>query len=161
MVGVHVVELLCMWVVVSLLSLWTPAAIDSFCIDFFSLLSTAVSLVIWWTFRDMTQAVKFGGLLWCSGQLGLLPATGTFAGDTTALQADQALKNLSAICREAGTSLTKALRCTIYLVDLADFATVNAIYERCFEAPFPARATVQVTALPKGGRIEIDAVVAL
>lgn len=108
-----------------------------------------------------SQGVKYAGLLWCSGQLGLLPATGVFAGDTTVLQAEQALRNLSAICREAGTSLTKALRCTIYLIDLADFAAVNKIYESYFEAPYPARATVQVAALPKGGRVEIDAVVAL
>lgn len=108
-----------------------------------------------------SQAVKAGGLLWCSGQLGLLPATGAFASDDTAQQAEQCLRNLDAICREAGTGLSKAIRCTIYLTDLADFAAVNAVYARWFEAPFPARATVQVSALPKGARIEIDAVVGL
>jgi 2-iminobutanoate/2-iminopropanoate deaminase len=108
-----------------------------------------------------SQAVKAGGLLWCSGQLGLLPASGAFASDDTAQQAEQCLRNLDAICREAGTGLSKAIRCTIYLVDLADFAAVNAVYARWFEAPFPARATVQVSALPKGARVEIDAVVGM
>ncbi len=107
-----------------------------------------------------SQAVRHAGLLWCSGQLGLNPASGQLREGTIA-QADQALRNLEAVCREAGTSLTKALRLTVYLVDLGEFAEVNKVYESFFEAPFPARATVQVTALPKGGRVEIDAVVAL
>jgi 2-iminobutanoate/2-iminopropanoate deaminase len=108
-----------------------------------------------------SQAVRHGGLLWCSGQLGLDPASGAFKGDATVAQAEQALRNLDAICREAGTSLGKALRLTIYLVDLADFQAVNQVYQTFFESPYPARATVQVAALPKGGRVEIDAVVAL
>ncbi len=108
-----------------------------------------------------SQAVRHGGLLWCSGQLGLNPSKGTLVADTTKEQAEQALRNLDAICREAGTSLSKALRLTIYLIDLSEFQTVNAVYETFFESPFPARATVQVSALPRGGRVEIDAVVAL
>lgn len=108
-----------------------------------------------------SQAVRHGGYLWCSGQLGLRPADGVFAADDAARQAEQALRNLEAICREAGTSLAKAVKCTVYVVDLADFAAVNKVYEGFFEAPFPARATVQVAALPRGGRVEIDAVVAL
>jgi 2-iminobutanoate/2-iminopropanoate deaminase len=108
-----------------------------------------------------SQAVKQGGLLWCSGQLGLHPQKGVLVGDGTRQQAEQALRNLDAICREAGTSLGKALRLTVYLVDLGEFQTVNEVYAQFFEAPYPARATVQVAALPKGGRVEIDAVVAL
>lgn len=108
-----------------------------------------------------SQAVKYGGLLWCSGQLGIRPSDGAFVADDTALQAQQALRNLEAICCEAGTSLGKALRLTIYLVDLADFQALNQVYATFFESPYPARATVQVAALPKGGRVEIDAVVAL
>ena len=107
-----------------------------------------------------SQAIRHGGLLWCSGQLGLDPRSGALA-DGTAAQARQALDNLAAICREGGTSLQRALRCTIYLVDLADFAEVNRIYQDHLAEPFPARATVQVAALPKGARVEIDAVVAL
>lgn len=108
-----------------------------------------------------SQAVKHNGLLWCSGSLGIVPASGEFAANDTAAQTQQALRNLEALCGEAGTSLGKALRLTIYLVDLADFQAVNKIYASFFEAPYPARVTVQVTALPKGGRVEIDAVVAL
>lgn len=106
-----------------------------------------------------SQAIGSGHLLWCSGQLGVDPATGTLVGPDTAAQTARALDNLEAVCREAGTTLAHALRCTIYLVDLADFTLVNAIYEKRFTAPFPARVTIQVAALPRGGRIEIDAVV--
>jgi len=108
-----------------------------------------------------SQAVREGGTLWCSGQLGLDPVRGTLVSQDTGEQARQALQNLDAICREAGTSLAKAVRCTVYLVDLADFAAVNAIYADFFEEPYPARATVQVVALPKGGRVEIDAIVTM
>jgi 2-iminobutanoate/2-iminopropanoate deaminase len=108
-----------------------------------------------------SQAVKSGGLLWLSGQLGLEPGSGQFAADDTAIQAEQCLRNLDAICREAGAGLSRAVRCTIYLTDLADFKAVNEVYARWFEAPYPARATVQVAALPRGARIEIDAVVEL
>jgi reactive intermediate/imine deaminase len=108
-----------------------------------------------------SQAVRHGGLLWCSGQLGLKPTSGAFPSDLAAAQAEQALRNLEAICQDAGTSLGKALRLTIYLTDLADFQAVNQVYAGFFEAPYPARATVQVAALPKGGKVEIDAVVAL
>ena len=106
-----------------------------------------------------SQGVLHGGLLWCSGQLGLDPARGTLVDGGTAAQAEQALRNLDAVCREAGTALSRAVRCTIYLTDLADFVAVNETYARWFESPFPARATVQVAALPKGAAVEIDAVV--
>lgn len=108
-----------------------------------------------------SQAIKAGGFLWCSGQLGLTPASGSFASQDTAVQAEQCLRNLDAICREAGTSLSKAVKCGIFLADLADFAAVNEVYARWFEAPFPARATVQVARLPKDAKVEIDAVVEL
>jgi 2-iminobutanoate/2-iminopropanoate deaminase len=108
-----------------------------------------------------SQAVKHGGLLWCSGQLGLRPGNGDLVGDDTAKQTQQALSNLDAVCREAGTSLAKALRLTVYLVDMGDFPAMNAVYAGFFEVPYPARVTIQAAALPKGGRVEIDAVVAL
>lgn len=108
-----------------------------------------------------SQAVKHGGLLWCSGQLGLRPGKSEFVAEDSAAQAQQALRNLEAICTEAGTSLSKALRLTVYLIDLADFQAVNQVYATFFEAPYPARVTVQVAALPKGGRVEIEAVIAL
>jgi len=108
-----------------------------------------------------SQAIRHDGMLWCSGQLGLLPDKGVLVGESTVAQAEQALRNLESICREAGTSLSKAVRITIFMIDLSEFQAVNTLYESFFEAPFPARATVQVSALPKGGRIEIDAIVAL
>jgi 2-iminobutanoate/2-iminopropanoate deaminase len=106
-----------------------------------------------------SQAICSGHLLWCSGQLGVDPGSGQLVGEDTASQAMRALDNLEAVCQAAGTRLDLALRCTVYLVDLADFTVVNAIYEKRFSAPFPARVTVQVAALPRGGRVEIDAVV--
>ena len=108
-----------------------------------------------------SQGIRSGNLVWCSGQLGVDPVTGTLVASDTAAQTARALDNLEAVCRQAGTTLAHAVRCTIYLVDLADFTLVNAIYEKRFTAPFPARVTIQVAALPRGGRIEIDAVVAV
>ena len=107
-----------------------------------------------------SRAIAHGGLLWCSGALGL-GADGALVEGGTVAQARQALTNLKVLCASAGTDLTKALRCTVYLVDLADFEAVNEVYATFFLAPYPARTTVQVVALPRGGRIEIDAVVAL
>ena len=107
-----------------------------------------------------SQAVRNDGLLWCSGSLGLDPATGALR-TGVADQTEQSLRNLDAICREAGTGLSKALRLTIYLTDMNDFKTVNAIYANWFEEPYPARACVQVAGLPLGGLVEIDAVVAI
>jgi 2-iminobutanoate/2-iminopropanoate deaminase len=104
-----------------------------------------------------SQAVESGDVLWVSGQLGMDPA-GTLAGDVAA-QATQAMENLRAICKRAGYKLSNALRCTVSLVDLADFEAVNQVYAGFFKEPFPARACVQVAALPKGALVEIDAVV--
>ena len=86
-----------------------------------------------------SQAVRHGDLLWCSGALGLDPNSGSLVEGGVGPQAEQALNNLEAICREGGTSLDKAVRCTVYLTDLADFQTVNALYAARFEEPFPAR----------------------
>ncbi len=105
-----------------------------------------------------SQAVVAGGWVFCSGQIGLDPARGELVGGGTADQARRALENLTAVLRAAGAGWTDVVRTTIYLVDMADFAEVNAIYaEFAGEAP-PARATVAVAALPLGARVEIDAV---
>jgi 2-iminobutanoate/2-iminopropanoate deaminase len=106
-----------------------------------------------------SQAIRQGGWLWCSGQLGLDAASGVLVSPEVGLQARRALENLSAVCNDAGTSLSKAVKCTVYLVDMADFPKVNAVYQDFFVEPYPARATVAVAALPKGARVEIDAVV--
>ena len=104
------------------------------------------------------QAVVGGGLVWCSGQLGLDPATGAWAGPDAAAQARQALANLQAVLSEAGCGLGRVLRTTVYLADMSDFAAVNAVYAEAFGAHRPARSTVQVARLPKDARVEIDAV---
>jgi reactive intermediate/imine deaminase len=108
-----------------------------------------------------SQAIRHGQLLWCSGQIPLDPATGELVGGDAAAQAERCLLNLAAVAQAGGGALTDALRCTIYLTDLGEFAAVNAVYERFMGEPAPARVTVQVAALPKGAAVEIDAVIAL
>jgi 2-iminobutanoate/2-iminopropanoate deaminase len=112
-----------------------------------------------------SQAVRIdaraAGLLFCSGQIPLDPATGELVGATAAEQARRCLENLRAVCEEAGASLARAVRLTVYMTDLADFATVNEVYGSFFEREPPARVTVGVAALPRGAYVEIDAIVAL
>lgn len=107
-----------------------------------------------------SHAVKAGDLLFCSGQIPL-DEQGALVGDTPAEQAEQALKNLETICAAAGTTLTRAVRCTVYLTDIGAFADVNEVYGRFFDDAPPARVAFAVAALPKGAQVEIDAVVAL
>ncbi len=96
--------------------------------------------------------------LWLSGQIPLDPVTGELvAGDVTA-QAERVMENLGAVLAAVGAGFEHVVRCTVYLVDLADFAKVNEVYARSFTKDPPARATVQVAALPRGARVEIDAV---
>ena len=104
-----------------------------------------------------SPAISAGDELFCSGQLGLHPETGALA-DGVAAQAEQAVTNLGALLTAAGYSFDDIVKTTIFLVDLADFATVNEIYGRAFTQPYPARSTIQVAALPKGGLVEIDAI---
>lgn len=107
------------------------------------------------------QAIRHGELLWCSGQIPLDPATGELIDGDAAAQARQCLDNLAAVASAAGGRLIDAVRCTIYLTDLADFAAVNEVYGTYVGDPAPARACVQVAALPRGAQVEIDAVIAL
>ncbi len=108
-----------------------------------------------------SHAVRVGGLLFCSGQIPLDPATGELVGETAAEQAGRCLENLQAVCAAAATSLERAVRLTIYMTDLGEFATVNEVYGSFFGEQPPARVTVGVAQLPKGAYVEIDAVVAL
>jgi 2-iminobutanoate/2-iminopropanoate deaminase len=108
-----------------------------------------------------SQAVRAGQWLFCSGQIGLDPATGELVAGGVVAEATRVLENLRAVLTAAGGSLDSIVRTTIYLVDLADFTRVNEVYARCFTPPFPARATVGVAALPRGARIEIDAIAVL
>ena len=107
------------------------------------------------------HGVIAGSLLFCSGQIPLDPDTGELVGATAAEQATRCLRNLDAVCTAAGASLTDAVRLTIYMVDLSDFAAVNEVYASFYEDEPPARVTVGVAALPKGALVEIDAIVAL
>jgi 2-iminobutanoate/2-iminopropanoate deaminase len=103
-------------------------------------------------------AVPPGRLVFLSGQIPLDPATGELVPGDVAAQAGQVMKNLGAVLAAAELSFDDLVRCTIYLVDLADFGTVNAVYGQAFRGAPPARATVQVSALPRGARVEIDAI---
>ena len=107
------------------------------------------------------HAVKAAGLLFCSGQIPLDPATGEIAGDTPAEQARRCLQNLRAVCVAAGTSLDAAVKVTVYLTDMAAFTEVNEAYTSFFPSEPPARVAIGVAALPRGAQVEIDAVVAL
>jgi len=108
-----------------------------------------------------SHAVRFGELLFCSGQIPLDPQSGEIIGADAAAQAQRCLENLIAVCAEAGTSLARALRLTIYMTDLGEFAAVNDVYASFFAQEPPARVTVGVAQLPKGAYVEIDAIVAL
>ena len=106
------------------------------------------------------QAVLAGGWLYCSGQIPLDPDTGAMVGNgDVAAETRQVLKNLTAVLQEAGASPAKVVRTTVFLADLGDFQTVNKLYAEVFgDGVSPARACVQVAALPKGARVEIDCV---
>ena len=104
-----------------------------------------------------SQAVDTGPPVYCSGQLGLDPATGNLA-DGVQAQTHQALKNLQAVLNEAGLSLDNVVKTTVFVQDLADFGTVNEIYGTYFHGGFPARSCVQIAALPKNALVEIECI---
>ena len=107
-----------------------------------------------------SQAVVVGNMVYCSGQIAIDPATQEFAGGTIEEQAKRVLENLKAVLEEAGSSMEQAVKVTVYLKDMSDFAKVNAVYAEYFTGN-PARATVEVSALPKGALVEIDCIAAL
>jgi len=109
-----------------------------------------------------SQAVVHGGLVFTAGQIALDPRTGMLVGaGDAAKEAEQVLANLAAVLEAAGSGLSRALRCDVFLEDLRDFEAVNAVYARHVGVPPPARVTVQAAALPRGARVEIAAVAAL
>lgn len=109
-----------------------------------------------------SHAVVSNGLVFCSGQVPLDPESGRLIEGDVSAQARRCLASLAAVCDAAGASLQDAVRCTVYLTDLAgDFAAVNEAYEEFFPASPPARVAIGVAALPKGASVEIDAIVAL
>lgn len=108
-----------------------------------------------------SQAVEADGVLYCSGQLPLDPATGELVDGGIAEQARRCLENLDAVCRAAGARLEDAARIGIYVTDMALFAELNEVYASFFSEPFPVRTTVGVASLPKGALVEMDATVPL
>ena len=104
-----------------------------------------------------SQAIALDGLLFCSGQLGLDPGSGDLV-DGVEAQAERSLLNLQAVLAAAGMTFGDVAKTTIFLADINDFAAVNAVYGRFMPDPPPARSTVQVAALPKGGKVEIEAI---
>lgn len=105
-----------------------------------------------------SQAVKAAGLLFCSGQIPLDPVSGELVSGDIRLETVRVMENLRGVLAAAGCGFEQVVRTTIYLVDMDDFPAVNEVYGRYFSAEKPARATVAVAALPKGARVEIDAV---
>ncbi len=105
-----------------------------------------------------SQAVRAGRWLFLSGQIPLDPATGELVVGDIKVQTERVMQNLSAVLAAGNCDPSAVVRTTIYLVDLAHFATVNEVYGRYFEAPHPARSTIQVAALPRGAQVEIDAI---
>ena len=103
-----------------------------------------------------SQAVAAGGTVFLSGQVGLDPATGELVAGGVEAEARRAFANLAAVAEAAGSSLAAAVRVTIYLVDLGQFAVANRVMQEFFAEPYPARVTIGVAALPRGAAIEVD-----
>ncbi|MDE7241792.1 RidA family protein [Desulfovibrio sp.] len=108
-----------------------------------------------------SQAIRKGDILYLSGQLGIVPTTGELISSDVAEQTTQALANMKAVLAQAGASVEDVCKVTVFLTDMADFQTVNDVYARTFTANPPARSCVAVAALPKGGRVEVEAIAVL
>jgi reactive intermediate/imine deaminase len=108
-----------------------------------------------------SQAVRVGQTVYLSGQIPLQASTGTLLDGDIEAQTRQVFENMKAVCAAANGSLADIVRVGIYLTDLADFAVVNAVMAEYFQAPYPARSTIQVSALPRGANVEVDAVLVL
>jgi 2-iminobutanoate/2-iminopropanoate deaminase len=103
-----------------------------------------------------SQAVRYGDLVFTSGQIPIDPATGNLVTGDIVKETEQVFGNLAAVLAAAGTGLERAVKTTVFLTDMSLFAKVNEVYARHFREPFPARSTIQVAALPKGVSIEIE-----
>jgi 2-iminobutanoate/2-iminopropanoate deaminase len=107
-----------------------------------------------------SQAVAVGNFLFAAGQIPLDPATGELvAGDITA-QTERVLQNVEGVLRANGMTFAHVVKSTVFMVDLANFGAMNAVYAKYFSEPFPARSTIQVAALPKGAQVEIEVIAA-
>jgi len=105
-----------------------------------------------------SQAIKAGGMVFCSGQIPIDPATGDFVSDVVAEQTEQVLRNLSEVLAAAGSGLDQVVKTTVFLADMNDFAEMNEVYSRFFSENKPARATVQAARLPRDARVEIECI---
>jgi len=105
-----------------------------------------------------SQAIRAGDLVFTAGQLGLDPASGEFTSDEVTGQAERALANLRGILEAAGSGMDRIVKVTVYLADIGDWPAVNEVYARAIPEPFPARSAFAVKDLPKGARIEIEAI---
>lgn len=105
-----------------------------------------------------SQAIKAGGMVFCSGQIPIDPTTGEFVSEAVSEQTEQVLKNLSEVLAAAGSSLADVVKTTVFLADMNDFAEMNEVYGRYFSENKPARATVQAARLPRDARVEIDCI---
>jgi len=105
-----------------------------------------------------SQAIKAAGLVFCSGQIALDPASGTIVGSDVAQQTERVLQNLSAVLAAAGSGLDRVVRTTVFLKNMGDFAAMNEVYGRYFNALPPARSTVEAARLPKDALVEIDVI---
>lgn len=105
-----------------------------------------------------SQAVRTGNLLFCSGQIPLNPADLSVVGQDVQTQITQVLENLKNLLEDAGTSLGNVVKTTMFLKDMNDFAKANEVYGKYFQAPYPARSTIQVARLPKDALVEIEAI---
>ncbi len=105
-----------------------------------------------------SQAVKTGGVVYCSGQIPIDPTTGEFISNEIAEQTEQVLKNLTAVLEAAGTNLSNVVKTTVFLADMSDFAAMNEVYAQFFGENKPARATVQAARLPRDARVEIECI---
>lgn len=108
-----------------------------------------------------SQAIKAGNTVYLSGQIPLVPSTMQMVSDDISQQAQQVFENLSAVAKAAGGSLADSVKINISMTDLADFSAVNEIMKQFFNEPYPARACVQVAALPRGAKVEIEAILVL
>ncbi len=108
-----------------------------------------------------SQAVKVDNTVYLSGQIPLVPETMEVIGDDFATQVDQVFKNLCAVCEAAGGSINDIVKLNIFMTDLSNFATVNETMAKYFEQPYPARAAIEVSALPKAVQVEMDGVMVL
>ena len=104
-----------------------------------------------------SQGIASGNLLFCSGQIPLVPETGKMVAGDIRIQTARVLENLTAVLKTNGMTLANVVKTTVFMVDLGEFASMNEVYASYFSEPFPARSTVQVSALPKGARLEIEA----